>query len=295
MHGDADAVQRLAGEVESVARDLELSRGSYELLRVGTNVVWANTGDRVLARVAPPWQDQPAAQQMLDVALTAIAAGAPFTAPLSHEALILPSGAAVTFWTLGDVVDPSPHQMALLAAELHALDAPTGVPAWSFMDRRVSFILRTLNIAMEVGAPSWMTSELAERYKQAVERLGKLDLVHRPIVLLHGDLYPANVVAINGVLRCCDLDDVCNGPCEVDLCATGIHARRIWGGNSWAEFIAVYPYPYDLELVEALIAEKNVSYTIWLASLWASRPESRPALMRQVATLDDPTALWEDM
>ena len=294
MHGDPSEVASQAAEVALIARELGLSQEPYTLLRVGTNVVWTNPTDRVLARVGPKWRNQAAAQQLLDVALRAIEVGAPFTCPLFPDAILLSNGTAVTFWPLGESVDPTPEQMAALSAHLHSLRIPAAIPAWSFTQSRIALRYRILANAIEAGAPSEVTSCLAERYERIVADLCSIGWDNRSSVLLHGDLYPANVVTLNGSLLCCDLDDISYGPCEVDLCATGIHARRMWGGNTCEYFLNAYPYPYDLGLVEALIAEKNVGYCLWLASLWESRPDSHGALMHQVATLDDPTALWED-
>ena len=293
MHDPDVDIIVVASQVRCLARLLGLGDGSYALVRAGTNIVFANHDNKVLARVAPPVLNAERVAATAAAAAALAAGGAPVVEPLTLRAVRTQQGMPVTFWPLGQTSAVSPGVLAELAAECHRCSPPARLsrwtPAWLAAWRR-----KLIAAAAGTDTPKPWLALLEHRLEQTHSGIRDRWDPTAPLVVIHGDLTPGNVVRFGDEFKLCDLDNVRLGPCEVDIAATAMHCRRIWGGDTWATFNAAYPRSYRRGLMEALATEKEIADCLWMAAMWEPRPDCRSMLAHRVESLDDPNVLWND-
>ena len=88
--------------VQAAASAVGLGEGRFRLLRVGTNNVYTNHEDLVVARIAPKHETVDSINDRLRNIELLIAAGAPVLGPLT-AALQTEDGRVVTYWPLEDI------------------------------------------------------------------------------------------------------------------------------------------------------------------------------------------------
>ena len=293
MHDPDVFIVVVASQVRHLSRSLGLGDGPYELVRTGTNIVFANHNDKVLARVAPRLLDVERVAATAAAAATLAAGGAPVVGPLTLRVSMTQQSMPMTFWPLGQPSDVSPRELAEMAAGCHRSNPPPQLdewtPAWLTAWRR-----KLITAAADTDTPRPWLTVLRRRLEHAHNDIRDSWNPATPLVVVHGDLIPGNVVRFGDNPKLCDLDNVRLGPCEVDVAAAAMHSRRIWGGDTWSEFRAAYPRSYRRGLVEALATEKEIADCLWMAAMWEIRPDCRSMLAHRVETLNDPCALWAD-
>ncbi len=279
--------------VQSTASAACLGDGHFELLRVGTNVVYANDADRVVARVAPPHETIELISNRLHNIELLIAEGAPVLAPIS-PAKKTADGRVVTFWPLGEPCEEIPlPEMAKLVAEWHQQTPPHSLERWTpgHQDgRRERMIAAGRKAGVPARALDFLLAEMHESRASLVQAWNALPETH-PVVPVHGDLYPGNIVVHDDRTLLIDCDFMCCGPPEADLAQLISHYRRTTDDDP-EDFIAAYGLPVDAECLTKATRLREVDHGLWLASMWNVRLDSRDELMLRVEQWDDLSVRW---
>ena len=279
--------------VQAKASAAGLGDGHYELLRVGTNVVYTNDEDRVVARVAPKHETVGLVNDRLRNIELLIAAGAPVLGPLT-TAQQTADGRVVTYWPLGETNDQIPlHDMAMLVAEWHTVTPPLSLEMWTpgHQDgRRERMIAAGMEADVPAAALDFLLTEMHESRAALVELWDELPHTH-PVVPVHGDLYPGNVVLHDGRYLLIDCDFMCCGPPEADLAQLISHYQRTTDDEP-EDFIAAYGLPVDAEFLRRATRLRELDHGLWLASMWNVRPESPKELMLRIGRWDDLSIRW---
>ena len=171
-------------------------------------------------------------------------------------------------------------------------EPPDGLPRWDPARRTARKRQQLADMAADSTLPKNCVSTLVDRW-QWCDRMLHDVVTDAPSVTVHGDLHPGNVVRWRGELVLCDLDGLCRGPREVDLAKVLFHLDRFRAAGSCAELLDVYPSAFNEQTVGTLRTVLEVSACVWLASLWAARPDTRRELQRRMDSLDDPTVRWQ--
>ena len=279
--------------VQAAASAVGLGEGRFRLLRVGTNNVYTNHEDLVVARVAPSHETVDTGNDRLRNIELLIAAGAPLLSPLS-TAIELADGRVVTFWPMGDTSEEiSLPDMAALVAEWHGVTPPLSLEMWTpgHQDgRRERMIAAAVAADVPASALDFLLTEMHEARAALVELWDELPHTH-PVVPVHGDLYPGNIVLHSGRYLLIDCDFMCSGPPEADLAQIVSHYERDVGDLS-GDLVTVYGLPLDEELLRRATRLRELDHGLWLASMWKIRPESPKELMLRVENWDDRSIRW---
>lgn len=279
--------------VQATASAAGLGDGSYELLRVGTNVVYTNNEDRVVARVAPKHETVELVGDRLQNIEMLITAGAPVLGPFTTP-LEIADGRVVTYWPLGEPNEQiSLHDLAMLVAEWHQASPPLSLEMWTpgHQDgRRERMIAAGMEADVPAQALDFLLAEMHESRAELVEAWEDLPHTH-PVVPVHGDLYPGNVVVHNERTLLIDCDFMCCGPPEADLAQLISHYQRTTDDNP-EDFIAAYGLPVDAQFLRRATRLRELDHGLWLASMWNVRVESREELMLRVEQWDDLSIRW---
>ena len=279
--------------VQAAASAVGLGEGRFRLLRVGTNNVYTNHEDLVVARIAPKHETVDSINDRLRNIELLIAAGAPVLGPLT-AALQTEDGRVVTYWPLGDTNEEiSLHDMAMLVAEWHGVTPPLSLEMWTpgHQDgRRERMIAAGMEADVPAPALDFLLAEMRESRASLVEAWDELPHTH-PVVPVHGDLYPGNVVVHEGRTLLIDCDFMCCGPPEADLAQMISHYERTTDDNP-EDFIAAYGLPVDAEFLRRATRLRELDHGLWLASMWNIRLESREELLIRVENWDDRSVRW---
>ena len=280
----------LADSVRQAAEAAGIN-GTWRLMRVSVNTVFANAAAAAVARVSRAAGDTAAVRAAIDVAVAAASAGAPVVGPLPVGVRRLRDGRPVTFWPLAaHPVDVSLSDVARLVANCHSTACPSAAPAWT----PLTLIARKqadLRAAADTSLPLHHLRRVSDAWAEASTVLQDCSDTANG-VLVHDDLHPGNVVAVGGELKLCDLDGLCRGIREADLSKMAFHCLRFIGAEACDEFLSGYGQPFDERLLEQMRNAREVSACVWLASLWDLRPETRNECVRRIETLKDPSQLW---
>ncbi len=200
----------LCDQVRGVATELSLGSGTYQLLRLGSNVVLRNEVDGVLARVAADYMTPDYVATKLAAARQLVALGVPILGPLHEQVVQLESGPAVTFWPLAQAdIQTDGHDFASLAAACHRLEPPAGIEQWT-PQFRLGWRRVQLRLGADAGAPASLVDRLESLFWDRQHRLeatcAGLKIKSR---VLHGDFYHGNIIRWRGRLLLCDLDNLC--------------------------------------------------------------------------------------
>lgn len=289
---------RFAEQVRLAAAGLKINAVDYELIRSGTNDVFADGEAGVVARVASDYISQPEIESQISNCRQLVEAGAPIVPPLVDEVVVLESGRCVSFWPLGEIgPPPDGHEMAEVLAACHRLDAPPGLSDWHpdlFVDRRWA----TLRLGVEAGLPAEVADSLTGLFSDALDRLKQVCAqCYDPKTgsFIHGDTHHSNFIRYQGRLVLCDPDNICRGPREKDLANIWESCRRQYvDPQYWEQLKADYPLEYDQDLLDILTRVQEIGGCLWMTQFWGSRPESRPAITHSIETIDQPNARWLD-
>ena len=144
---------------------------------------------------------------------------------------------------------------------------------------------------------STMPSHMVDEIRNLVNReLVSLDFHDSSDgVLVHGDAHPSNVIRYRERLLLIDLDNVGLGPREIDLAPYAVSCRRFPDpSKSWEDFLGIYPFMINFDLLDRLARIREVTMIVWLASLWDTRPDGRNELVHRLRTLDQ-AVQWKAM
>lgn len=291
-------LEQLANQLRQVSADIGLGSGDYQLIRRGTNDVFACRESGVVARVAPDYFSQTEVESRLLDCQELAAAGAPVLAPLISEAAVLPGGRYVGFWPLAEV-EPRPdgHEMAEVLATCHRLAPPDRLSHWTpdlFVDRRWA----TLKTGVGAGLPSDMAETLNDLFVDSLNQLK--DLCNRHYnpsdgLFIHGDTHHSNFVRYRGRLVLCDPDNICRGPKEKDLANVWECCRRHYiEPEYWQQFKDNYRLGYNQKLLDILTRVQEIGGCMWMAQFWGPKPEARPAIAHNIETINQLDARWLD-
>ena len=292
-----NSLQELANQVQQATIDLGLGDGIYDLIRCGTNDVFANKESGVVARVAPEYIRRSEIDPGLLNCQKLAAAGAPILSPLVSEAQALPGGRLVSFWPLAEVVEPDGREMAKAVLACHQLPPISGLTDWTpdlFVDRR----WETLKVGIESGLPADTADLLAGLFTESLDRLKEICRQYYGSAngtFIHGDTNHSNFVRYQGRLVLCDPDNICRGPREKDLANIWESCRRHYINPSyWKQFLDNYHLDYDQEMLDILTRVQEVGGCMFVSQFWGERPEAQSALVHSLKTIDQPTARWVD-
>ena len=286
-------IANLAQQVGGLSRGLGFGAGHYRLIRIGSNIVFGNQDDRLIARVA----SQRVQLQDLETQLTFCQhladSGLPILSPHRASPTQLADGRSVTFWPLAqDNVKLEGGDFAFLAEACHRLRPLPSLDSWTpanwINDRHV-----LLNAGIAAGLPRGLVDRLhglLEEKSQSLE--ASYEQSTTTPTFIHGDLCCDNIVRFKNKLLLCDFDSIALGPPEKDLANILVDCRRFLGMRCWQQFMAAYSLAYDKQLLESIAATKELGDCIWLASLWAARPDSHEELIWRLDSLDNPAVPW---
>ena len=291
-----DSISELAEAVRSAAVAAGLGDGDYQLIHSGTNDVFKNSRNRVVARVASSYIKTSETQSRLVSCRQLAAAGVPILPPLVDEVVELDRGRHISFWPLAQAdVELSGPELAVVLTACHRSSPPPGLADWHpdlFVDRRWA----TLQIGIDGGLPDDMADTMRQIFPEALARLKQ---IYRRLSagladsFIHGDTHHSNFVRYEGRLSLCDPDNICRGPREKDLANIWECCRRSYINPSiWTRVLADYSLEYNQELLEILTRVQEIGGCMWLSQYWGSRPETRPALVRCLETIDKPNEPW---
>lgn len=289
-------VNDLARDLKSIAGKLNYSKADWRLVRLGNNFTFENTADRLVARISPASIAKPVIERQLSLARQ-LTKSAPILAPVSAEAVSLPSGQLVSFWPLAERdVKISTPELARLALACHGAPLNENLKRWS-PDSRKEWRQASLKQALAAGLPSDLGEHLWQLYEESLRDAGKIFRAggNSPFCLIHGDLYHGNVIRLDGRLLLCDLDDMAQGPKEQDLANILVEYRRYNDeAGGWQKFLASYPLSYRTDLLEALAGLQEVGVCLYLAGLWDIEPKVRTVLPKNIESLDRPDVKWAE-
>ena len=240
-----------AALVTDAATQAGLGTGRFETLREGSNIVLADVTGRVVARVSSR-ADPFCVSWVLHAAAAAVSVGAPVVPPLDRRMSHLADGRTVTFWPMAEPSGPvTALDLAVLVSRLHMCEPFDGLPRWDPSDRAARKQQQLDGMTDDGTTPQRYVSMLAARWGSCAAALRSLGF-DGPLVIVHDDFHPGNVLRWQGELVLCDLDGLCHGPREVDLAKLVFHLGRFLGSASAAEFLEAYPYPFNAETVGGL-------------------------------------------
>ena len=294
-------VERTAQLVHDAARRLELTVAGFRLLRVGNHIVMASLDGKVVARVRylsrQPLEHHIAHHSRLKQLTRA---GAPFVAPLCDPCR-LSDGRIVTFWPMqSPASELSLEALVELAWRCHRIEASGALPVW---DPEECFLTRwtTRVPLMEArGVPgrvrAFLEVTLHRRLGALSECWADLGGEAQSRVLIHGDVYPPNVVRRgDGTLAFVDLDYVGIGPPEVDLSNVRVqYQRHDQEPRVMERILAAYHGEVNERLLAEIYATDEINELVWLACLWGVVPGADQELTRRVDHWDDPTLRWQE-
>lgn len=284
-------LDHLAGQISDLAARLGLGCGRYRLLQVGTNAVFVNDSDSIVARVASSdVRANDDIHQHFDTLAKLATKGAPLVYPVRDPSQ-LPDGRCVTFWPQVDVSVPAGIEtLTKLVAGCHALPPVSGMRQWqpSFSDNQV---LRRLQRGRRAGVPKKAIEKLADAWNVALRELtgyyGSSPGGHtKKPVTLHGDPQPSNTGKLAGQWRLIDCDSICAGPPEYDLAQIVISSHRA-SRDGRRRVVSVYDSPVDDELLRRMVRFRTIKRCAWLANFWSERPDLRQKLLRIADDTDD--------
>ena len=292
-HTSSSDIAVLACQVRELARNLGFGIGYYHLIRIGSNIVFGNEDNQLVARVAPRRVRPQDLEAKLTLCQHLAAAGMPILPPRRASPAQLTDGRWVTFWPRAeDNLDLEGCDFAALAEACHRLRPLPVLDSWTpanWIDSR--------HVLLNVGIAAGLPWDIADRLQDLLEeRFQFLEASYEqsatPATLIHGDLCCDNIVRFKGELLLCDFDSIALGPPEKDLANILVDCRRFLGMRCWEQFITAYPLVYDKRLLESIVSTKELGDCIWLASLWASRPDSHEELIWRLDGLDNPNKRW---
>ena len=279
---DLTELHLLTSEVSGAAQSLGFSAGSYEIVRIGTNIVLCDRQHRLVARVTSADPSLDALNEWLCTVRRIARSGAPILAPLHQDAIQINTHQCATFWPLAD---DSPlcnnEDLASLLSRFHSIRLHPEDRPWSYLARCKARLTKI--------SESSMTDSIIQRlHELADSELMSFDLREYPNpVLVHGDAHPSNVVSFRERLLFIDLDNVGSGPREIDLAPYAVSCRRFpTPQKSWSTFRYEYNEDLDDDLLARLIRIRELTMIIWLASLWTSRPDAQVELSHRLDTLN---------
>ena len=293
-----DIIQTAAFVQEAASLE-GFTKAPFVLLRLGTNIVFRSMDNAVVARVTHSLRittDQINTQ--LHLVDNLIQNGAPFLKPLGPASL-LADGRPVTFWPACQLPSISARALGTLTAKCHMVEHLPKMPLWS-PSSHYGIKWRDRSTLMgELGVPadiySFLQNRLTSRTTQVNNMWRELNQKCHPQVLLHGDIYPGNVVMVNNNYLFIDLDHTSFGPPEADLASPMGHYRRMRGSpNNLALFRTAYGLPIHSELLQSITEADETIQICWLASLWGQREGIEAEIYHRVETLNDPDALWHE-
>ena len=293
QHLPSTATPEQAIQVRATAVTADLGQGEYQPLRVGTNVVYVNHHDCLIARVSPTHETVDSINAWLHNVKALVADRAPVLSPLT-EALELADGLIVTYWDLGQPNENiSLQDMASLVSQWHQVPPPTSLELWTpgHQDNRRK---RMIAAAREAQVPSALMDFLLTEMHEARH---SLDALHEqlpqthPIVPVHGDLYPGNIVSYKGKNLLIDCDFMCRGAPEADLAQLISHYDRTTDQDS-RDFVAAYGLPVNTEFLRHATRLRELDHGLWLAAMWNVRPEAAGELKLRVANWHDFSVRW---
>ena len=287
---DVSSPGALVHQINEAAAAVGLDPGDYETMRVGTNIVLCDRVKAVVARVTPENTDPSEMQQWFQLVQGLANSGAPVLSPIGQHAIPIHKGRYVTFWPLADLLSDLPSEdFATLLSSFHTTDLPDRSPRWSYLERCAS--------RMSLLSGSTMPSHMVDEIRNLVNReLVSLDFHDSSDgVLVHGDAHPSNVIRYRERLLLIDLDNVGLGPREIDLAPYAVSCRRFPDpSKSWEDFLGIYPFMINFDLLDRLARIREVTMIVWLASLWDTRPDGRNELVHRLRTLDQ-AVQWKAM
>ncbi|RUP27139.1 MAG: hypothetical protein EKK51_27920 [Mycolicibacterium sp.] len=250
-----------------------------ELIRIGSNAIFADRNRRVAIRVqAADLADEVMAN--LDLVIGLSRAAAPLVGPLVPTALRT-EAAVLTAWPLGDAVLPTEVEiLGSVLADLHASRVPRELPTLDIQHK----LEARLSQVRDTDLPAALRDSLEEHIYYASTLVGRLSPVNP--VLLHGDAHTGNLVELDHRALLIDLDDLCKGPREFDLIPAFVAYKRFHRDRDlWLAFRNAYGHA-DWETVESLALVRETTMNTWLAGLWSSSQTARDELTHRIDTWD---------
>ncbi len=171
----------------------------------------------------------------------------------------------------------------------------------------VSFVLEHGFVPAELThAYGTLCADLLLAVDAAFDRAGRY-----PVIRLHGDCHPGNVLWTDAGPHFVDLDDACGGPAVQDLwmlLSGGREDMTVQLGALLDGYSQFHDFdPRQLHLIEALRTLRMLRYSAWLARRWddPAFPRNFPwfaqpryweqqilALREQAALLSEPPLMW---
>lgn len=182
------------------------------VVRAGENQIYRLPG-RVIARIAPPGQEQAAAREIF-IARWLNSNGVQAVEPLDVDQPVMTSGGPVTFWhELAAHQHGTPRQIACAIKQLHALP----IPAELARDRIAPFV----RLRERITTADWLSDDdnawLMEHVDELEDRWAARHVGMSESVV-HGDAWAGNVVDVEGAgVTMLDLERCSVGPPEWDL------------------------------------------------------------------------------
>ena len=279
---DLTELPLLASEVSDAAQRLGFSAGTYEIIRIGTNIVLCDRQHSLVARVTSADPSLDALNEWLCTVRRIARSGAPILTPLHQDAVQINTHQCATFWPLGDSSSLcNSEDLASLLYRFHSVRLHPEDRPWSYLERCKARLTKI--------SESSMTDSIVQRLHELVDsELMSFDLrEYTNPVLVHGDAHPSNVVSFRERLHLIDLDNIGSGPREIDLAPYAVSCRRFpTPQKSWSKFRYEYHVDIDDDLLVRLIRIRELTMIIWLASLWNSRPDAQVELSHRLDTLD---------
>ncbi len=289
----SSAIADLAQQVGELSHGLGFGAGHYQLIRIGSNIVFSNEDDQLVARVAP----QRVQPQDLETKLTfcqhLVDSGLLILPPHRASPAPLVDGRSVTFWPLAqDNVKLEGGDFASLAAACHRLRPLPSLDSWTPV-QWIAYRHVLLNAGIAAGLPRDIAERLHGLLEEKFQSLtASYEQSKTPLTFIHGDLCCDNIVRFKNKLLLCDFDSIALGPPEKDLANILVDCRRFLGMRCWQQLLAAYSLAYDKQLLYSIAATKELGDCIWLASLWGLRPDSHEELVWRLDGLDNLKRRW---
>ena len=289
----SSGITNLVQQVGELSRGLGFGAGHYRLIRIGSNIVFGNEDNQLVARVAPQRVQLQDLETKLTLCQHLADSGLPILPPHQASPARLTDGRPVTFWPLAqDNLKLEGGDFASLAEACHRLRPLPSLDSWTpaqwIASRHV-----LVNVGIAAGLPRDIVDRLHGLLEEKFQFLkASYEQSATPVTFIHGDLCCDNIVRFKNKLLLCDFDSIALGPPEKDLANILVDCRRFLQMRCWQQFIEAYSLAYDKQLLENIAATKELGDCIWLASLWDARPDSREELLWRLNSLDDPAVPW---